>query len=96
MSVRDDILDILRREKPALLIRWPIANLALFGSVARNEATDQSDVDILMDLQKPMGFEFFEMIESFEKLLGRRVDLVDRSQIKPKAWSFITREVIDV
>lgn len=96
MKSRDDILTLLRREKPALMARWPIASLALFGSVARGEQTEGSDVDLLVDLAQPMGFAFFDLIDELEQLLGGRVDLIERSQIKPRAWPYIAAEVIDV
>ncbi|MFM7469324.1 MAG: nucleotidyltransferase family protein [Vampirovibrionales bacterium] len=96
MKTTEEVIAILRREKESLQARWPIDNLALFGSVARGEHTPQSDVDVLLDMTAPMGFEFFDMVADFEQRLGFRVDLVERSQIKPKAWKYISKEVIHV
>jgi len=96
MKSRDDILALLRREKDALMAQWPIARLSLFGSVARNQHTPTSDVDLLVDITQPMGFRFFDLIAQFEALLGEPVDLVERDQIRPEAWPYIEQDVIDV
>lgn len=53
-----------------------VVMLGVFGSVARGEDTETSDVDLLVRLGKPMGFEFFALEHEFEETLGRKVDLV--------------------
>ena len=96
MKSREEVLTILAHHKTRLMQRWHLNSLALFGSVARNEQTEASDVDLLVEMTQPMGWEFFDLITELETLLGERVDLIDRSQIKPKAWHYIVNEVINV
>jgi uncharacterized protein len=96
MKSREEVLRILGHHKVSLMQRWHLDSLALFGSVARSEQTENSDIDLLVDMGQPMGWEFFDLIAELETLLGERVDLVDRSQIKPKAWHYIANEVINV
>jgi len=72
---RDELLIKLRELKP-WLEEQGVVNLRLFGSYARDEAGPDSDVDLLVDLAKPMGFRFFSLAEELEDALGRGVDLV--------------------
>jgi predicted nucleotidyltransferase len=84
MSERDRILTALRGALPALRRRWPIRSLALFGSMARGEAQAASDVDILVEFERPIGLSSFLALESeLSALTARHVDLVSRPALKP-------------
>ncbi len=69
------VLRILRRELPYLRQRFGVARLALYGSYARSDHGAQSDVDVLVDLSRPLGLEFVSLAYYLEERLGRRVDL---------------------
>ena len=76
---RDEVLDTLRAHKPVLAERFGVSELALFGSFARDQATELSDVDILVSFSHPATSKsYFGMQFYIEDLLGRRVDLCDR------------------
>jgi predicted nucleotidyltransferase len=94
MKTRDEVLAILRHEKEALLQRWPIEWMALFGSVARDEATEASDVDVLIQLNDSIGWDIVTLADELESLLGEKVDLITREAIKPRYWERISGEVI--
>lgn len=96
MKSRDEILDILRREKANLMQRWPITGLALFGSVARGEQTSASDVDILVELNGKLGLGFVSLAYELEDLLGERVDLISRRSVRPNYWERIAPDVLEV
>ncbi len=93
---RDLILERLRKTKPALEREFPLRRMALFGSVARNEAQPDSDIDILVDVDASIGLGFVVLAERLEKLLGHGVDLVSRRALKPLMWKQIEPELIDV
>lgn len=61
-----------------------VRSLAVFGSYARNEQLHDSDVDILVEFDAPVGVEFIDLANYLEDLLKIRVDLVSRNGIKPK------------
>jgi uncharacterized protein len=83
VSEKDRILSVLRAALPDLRQRWPIRSLALFGSIARDEATDASDVDLLVEFERPIDlFAFLALEEALAALAGRRVDLVSRAALK--------------
>jgi predicted nucleotidyltransferase len=95
MPTPEDILSTLRAQYQALSRRYPIQRMALFGSWARGEAREDSDVDILVDVDPSIGLRFVELGDDLERALGRRVDLVSRRSIKPSLWARIERELID-
>ena len=74
---RDEVLNLLRAHKPALAERFGVTELALFGSFARDQATDRSDVDILVVFDGPATSKSYFGVQFYiEDLLGRPVDLV--------------------
>ena len=83
--------------KAVLHQRFGVSRLALFGSTARNTATDGSDVDILVSFdgvatsQRYFGVQFY-----LEDLLGCAVDLVTEKALRTELRPFIEREAIDV
>ena len=71
---RDELLAKLRELKP-WLEEQGIVNVRLFGSYARDEAGPDSDVDLLVDLAKPLGFRFFSIEEDLSAAVGARVEM---------------------
>ena len=76
MRTLGEILSILARHKPELRGRFGVRELAIFGSYARGEATPVSDVDILVALERPLGWEIVDLRDYLEALLGLPVDLL--------------------
>lgn len=74
---KEDIFERLKRELPYLQEKYGVERIALYGSFARSEQAEKSDVDLLVELAKPLGFEFFELSDYLEKILGRKVDLAE-------------------
>ncbi len=80
-----------------LLARHGASNLAVFGSVARDQATPASDVDLLVDL--PAGASLFDRVElksALEDLLLTRVDLIRRRNLKPELKATVEAEAISL
>jgi len=95
MTAKEQILGVLREQRELLIHRYPIRRLALFGSWARGDAQEQSDVDILVEVDPSIGLRFVELAEELERALGRPVDLVSSRAIKPAYWRRIEPELID-
>ena len=95
-TARDVLLQQLRAGLPALKREFPLHRLALFGSVVRDEATSDSDIDVLADVEPSIGLDFVTLAERLEKLTGHKIDLVSRRAIKPLLWKQIEAELIDV
>lgn len=74
-----------------------VKSLAVFGSVSRGEATPSSDMDILVEFDRPVGlFEFIRLKHSLEKLTNCRVDLVTPDAIRPAMRASILSEAVYV
>jgi uncharacterized protein len=81
---REEIVKILRDER-ALLEHYHVCYVALFGSVARGEATKDSDVDLLVEFSAPVGLlHFVKLKAELKRLLDRRVDLATPKSLNPQ------------
>ena len=91
---RDQILVLLKRHKRQLK-KYGIHSLSIFGSVARDQALPNSDIDILVDFEKPVGlFEYARLKLYLESVLGREVDLVTPEALREELREGILREAI--
>ena len=91
---RDEVLATLRNYESQLR-GYGVVDLALFGSIARGEETPHSDVDILVDFEKPPSiFGFLDAKDYLEGILGRPVDLVMRNGLKPQLREQILEEAV--
>lgn len=94
---RNNALTLLRTIKPILAQQFGVTQLALFGSTARNEASDNSDVDILVSFDGPAtSARYFGVQFYLEDQLGCSVDLVTEKALRPELRPFIEKEAIDV
>lgn len=95
---RDAALAALRAHKPVLERRFGVAELALFGSVARDEADENSDVDILVRFHPAVaaGAAYLNTAHYIEDLLGRRVDLVEREALRPELRRYVEPDLVHV
>lgn len=94
---RDNVLNVLRAHKATLAQRFGVTELALFGSFARDQATDDSDVDILVRFDVPPNWQrYFGAQGYLEDLLGRPVDLATEPDLRVEIRPYVEREVIDV
>lgn len=90
-----DIVMALRDQHAELRLRYPIQRMALFGSWARGDAREDSDIDILVEVDPSIGLRFVELGDELEKVLGRRVHLVSRRAIREEIWERIEPELVD-
>ena len=94
---RDEVLDVLRAHKSVLAQRFGVSELTLFGSVARDQARDDSDVDILVSYNKPAtSHAYFGVQFYLEDLLGHKVDLVTQKALREEFRPHVEREAINV
>ncbi|RKY65870.1 MAG: hypothetical protein DRQ08_04595 [Candidatus Latescibacterota bacterium] len=93
---RDEILQLLRDHQEELRTLG-VKSLAIFGSVARGEASPESDIDVLVEFTESPGFSGYMALKFYlEDLLGKKVDLVMTSALKPWARPIVEQEAIRV
>ena len=91
------ILSILSDKKKDLEKRYPISELALFGSYARNDYNENSDIDILVDFSSRIdGFDYIRLAHELEDSFNRKIDLVSRRAIKRGYLPFVEKNLIHV
>jgi uncharacterized protein len=93
MYTLDTILERLRQYLPELKRKYPISRMGVFGSYARGEATENSDIDVAVELNGPMGLNFVAMANEIEDLLGAKVDVVPKRSIKPAYLPFVEKDI---
>ena len=96
MEIRSTIQEKLKLVKPELVSKYHISSLGLFGSVVRNDFTNDSDVDIVVEFSEPIGIEFIDLANEIELLLKRKIDLVSKAGIKPGYFQAIEPEIVYV
>lgn len=84
----------MKHNKPFLKEKYHVAKIGYFGSVARGEQNEHSDIDILVELEKPIGWDLIELQEYLEGILKSKVDLVTTKALRAQLKEQILHEVI--
>ncbi|MFV0566334.1 MAG: nucleotidyltransferase family protein [Flavobacteriaceae bacterium] len=93
MINKAEILNKLKEIKPILVRDYSVKKIGLFGSFALNEAKDNSDIDLLVELDKPIGWGFFSLEIYLEQIFGRKIDLVTKNALKDRIKDDILNSV---
>jgi predicted nucleotidyltransferase len=97
MQNLENVKCILTQNKEELRRRFKVKELGFFGSYVRGEQKQESDVDVLVAFDEPIGlFEFMRLETYLSELLGVKVDLVSKKALKPHIGERILQEVIIV
>ena len=97
MNHLDRYIETIAKLKPELEQRFGVNSIGLFGSVVRPDfSQEKSDIDIVVDFNKPIGIEFIELGDYLEDNLNRKVDLLSRNGIKPQYLKSIEAEIVYV
>ena len=86
----------LKKMRQGLAQKYHLRTIAIFGSFARNEQTEVSDIDIMVEFDRPVGLEFIDLANELEKNLNIKVDLVSRNGIKQRYYNVIQKDLIYV
>lgn len=93
-QTQEGILEQLNQNIEELKQNFSVRNIGFFGSLVRNEADRESDVDILVDFIEPTFDHYMDLKFYLERLFGRPVDLVIADTVKPRLKPVINKEVI--
>jgi len=93
MTKREDILSKLNELKPWLHQEYSVREIGLFGSYADNTQTDESDIDILVELEKHIGWRFFTLELYLEEVFNRKIDLITKKALKEQIRDKILNNV---
>lgn len=92
---KNEILNKLRIVKPLLQQKYGVNALALFGSYSRNEQSENSDIDIMVDFNKPLGMEYFELVYMLRHVFHEhKVEVVTKQGIMPKYYERLKQDLV--
>jgi predicted nucleotidyltransferase len=89
-----NVIDILKSHEREIKKRFGVKRIGLFGSFARGEQKDTSDVDILVEFEEPTFDNFMNLAFFLEDLLNRRVELVTPDSLSPYIAPYVEKEVV--
>lgn len=93
MKTKKDILNALSDLKPILRRDYNVKEIGLFGSFSDDTFTEESDIDLLVEFQKPIGWKFFTLEIYLETIFGRKIDLVTKNALKTQIKDSILKKV---
>ena len=93
MAKLSEIIKTLKTNKNRLSQKYGLCLLAVFGSYGRGQENEESDLDILVDFERPIGIEFIDLANELEELLQLKVDLVSKGGVKPEYYKQIESEL---
>ncbi len=82
MSYLDEVIRKIKSQYPYLSSEFGVKRIGVFGSVAQKADRDQSDIDLVMEFERPIGLKFVSLAEYMEKLFGRKVDILTKDGIR--------------
>ena len=79
---KDEVIRLMKEHSSVLTNEYGISKIGIFGSVLKGTMTEDSDLDIVVEFKKPIGFKFNRLVEYLENLFGRKVDVLTKDGIK--------------
>lgn len=96
MKKLDELKEIIEQHKEILENKYKVKNIAIFGSYARGDQNYESDIDILVEFNEPVGLLFIHLADFLEEILQSKVNLLTPDAIKPNRRPYIMEELIYV
>jgi predicted nucleotidyltransferase len=93
MKTRGEVISKLQDIKPVLQKEWAVKTVGLFGSFADESNTVNSDIDIMVEFNKPVGWVFFRLEAYLEKELNHKIDLVTKNALKEQIKPMILSQI---
>jgi len=98
MKTLEEVKRILAEHKDEIREKYGVVILGVFGSYAREEQKETSDVDIIVELERPIGLKFYEFWDYIENILGTKADVLTLSALKQKTllWEKVKEDIVYV
>ncbi|MCB8960230.1 MAG: nucleotidyltransferase family protein [Ardenticatenales bacterium] len=92
---QQDILALLRSHFSQLAADFSVSRIGVFGSFAKGDFAETSDVDLVIEFDQPIGLRFIELVEQLEQLLGRKVDVLTPAGINGIRVKRVARDIAE-
>ncbi|OGP85767.1 MAG: nucleotidyltransferase [Deltaproteobacteria bacterium RBG_16_54_11] len=93
MLTKEQTITVLNQNKAFLSTNYGVKRIGLFGSYAKGQPGDRSDVDIFVEFERPIGLRFIEFVEYLEEIVGRKVDVLTPAGIQGIRIGRIARDI---
>lgn len=93
---REEILNKLSQSKQLLQSKYNINKLGLFGSYAKNEQNENSDIDVIVELSKPIGLDFVSLADDIQNLFDTKVEVISKGALNDRKWQFVKDDILYV
>lgn len=93
MITKNEILSNLTELKPILYKDFSVKEVGLFGSYSDGSSTEESDIDLLIEFEKPIGWKFFTLELFLQNVFNKKIDLVTKSALKEQIKDDILKQV---
>ncbi len=93
MLDREELVRLIREYYTYLAVEYGVKRIGIFGSYARGEPEEVSDIDLIVEFERPIGFRFVELVEYLENLLGREVDVLTPMGIRGIRLPWVAEEI---
>ena len=90
---KDEIIRLMRENYNVLTTEYGVSRIGIFGSLVKGTMTEDSDLDIVVEFNKPIGFKFFRLVEYLENLFGVKVNVVTKDGIKNIRVKEVARDI---
>ena len=79
---KDEVTRLMRENHNVLTTEYGVSRIGIFGSVAKGTVTEDSDLDIVVKFERPIGFKFIRLVKYLENLFGTKVDVITKDGIE--------------
>jgi len=79
---KDEIIRLIKENYSVLATEYGVSRIGIFGSIVKGTMTEDSDLDIVVEFNRPIGFKFIRLIQYLESLFGKKVDVITKEGIK--------------
>jgi predicted nucleotidyltransferase len=93
MLSTEKVIELLQEKHAYLAAEFGVSKIGLFGSYAKGQSSDTSDVDLFVEFERPIGFRFIELVDYLENLLGQKVDVLTSAGIQNIRIERIARSI---
>lgn len=93
MSLLENIMETLLKNKQYLASKYGVSSIGLFGEAVTEEFHADSEIDIIVDFKKPIGLEIVDLADELETLTGHKVDLVSKGKIEKDYYKVFRKEI---
>lgn len=90
---KEKLAELLREKYPYLLSEYGVKRIGFFGSYGKGRPSESSDVDVVVEFERPIGLRFVDFAEYLESLLGKKVDVLTPAGIQGIRITRISKEI---